>query len=563
MELSMLNSGSRQSSNGRISDDRILLGWMIILIVLRLWLVEVYELMATWTPHDDYLFIRLAKHLLSGEWLGPYNHFTLIKGPGYPLFIAASHLAGIPLLLSQQLLYSFACVLAISALRPLCGNRYLLMACFALLLLNPFLYNYPVPGRAFREGFSISLVLIVFATLLGSITRLGHPGKRSLIWATGFGLAFTLLWHTREEGLWLLPSVALAALMIILVDRPDSRISLNRRILTLFIPLALFCAASFSLAFLNYMNYGEFIINELKSKEFISAYGGLMNIIPDHFKRFTPVSDDVLHKAFAASPAFRELEPIFTAAAQKSHLVPPFFIWSLRETVRKAGHSTNLTEALQFYGRIGDELAQGCKDGRLNCLDRAPSLQPPWHSSYNTLALPVFIKIFKEAVGFSNYHAELGKFEKWQSNGKAELIKDYHYVTLKKILPSDRKIVSEYPEYYQHLRIEKVRLLKDIGDSYKFLTPLLFSLAIVIHLYLLFQSLRRRQLSVEAVFGLVLIGGLISLVAILSFVNITLWPIRRPLYSAYPVVLLYICCMLGSLCKEIHQAKNILSDPQA
>jgi len=376
-------------------------------------------------------------------------------------------------------------------------------------------------------------------------------------------LAFTLLWHTREEGLWLLPSVALAALMIILVDRTDTRITTYRRILVLFIPLALFCAASFSLAFLNYKHYGEFIINELKSKEFISAYGGLMNIIPDHFKRFIPVSNDVLHKAFAASPAFHELEPFFAADAQKSHRVPPFFIWSLRGAVRDAGYTSNPTEALRYYGRIGDELAQACKDGRLDCLDRSPSLQPPWHSGYNTLALPVFIKIFKEAVGFSHYHAELEKFEIWQSNGKAELIKDYHYVTLGKILPSDRKIVSEYPEYYQHLRIEKVRLLKDIGDSYKFLAPLLFSLAIVIHLYLLFQSLRRRQCSVEAVFGLVLIGGLISLVAILSFVNITLWPIRRPLYSAYPVILLYICCMFGSLCKEIHQAKYILSDPQA
>lgn len=554
----MFHSGSRQLSNGRISDDRILLGWMIILIVLRLWLVEVYELMATWTPHDDYLFIRLAKHLLSGEWLGPYNHFTLIKGPGYPLFIAASHLAGIPLLLSQQLLYSFACVLAISALRPFCGNRYLLMACFALLLLNPFLYNYPVPGRAFREGFSISLVLIVFATLLGSITRLCHSGKRSLKWSTGFGLAFTLLWHTREEGLWLLPSVALAALMIILVDRTDSRITLYRRILVLLIPLALFCTASFSLALLNYRNYGEFIINELKSKEFISAYGGLMNIIPDHFKRFTPVSDDVLHKAYAASPAFRELEPFFTADAQKSHRVPPFFIWSLRGAVRDAGYASNPTEALRYYGRIGDELAQACRDGRLDCLDRSPSLQPPWHSSYNKKALPVFFEIFKQAVGFNHYRAELEKFEMWQSNGKAELIKDYHYVTLEKILPSDRKIVSEYPEYYQHLRIEKVRLLKDIGDSYKFLAPLLFSLALVIHLRLLFQSLRMRHFSVEVIFGLVLIGGLISLVAILSFVNITLWPIRRPLYSAYPIILLYICCMLGSLWQGIRQEKHPL-----
>lgn len=38
----------------------------------------------------------------------------------------------------------------------------------------------------------------------------------------------------------------------------------------------------------------------------------------------------------------------------------------------------------------------------------------------------------------------------------------------------------------------------------------------------------------------VILGGLISLVSVLTFVKITLWPITRPLFSAYPLVLLYI-----------------------
>jgi len=49
------------------------------------------------------------------------------------------------------------------------------------------------------------------------------------------------------------------------------------------------------------------------------------------------------------------------------------------------------------------------------------------------------------------------------------------------------------------------------------------------------------------VFGFVLLGGLISLVSILTYVNITIWPVTRPLFSAYPVVLLYISFMLVSV----------------
>lgn len=214
--------------------------------------------------------------------------------------------------------------------------------------------------------------------------------------------------------------------------------------------------------------------------------------------------------------------------------------------VGKARYKTNLTKTLHFYKKIGDELAQACKDGRLTCLDRKPSLQPPWNASYNQLIGPAFVDIFKQAVGFSNFHAEPDKFEKWQSRGSSKIIADYRFVTLDRILPNDRDVVLDYPEYYQHMRKEKVRLLKDIGDSYHFLAPILFILALLTHLISTTKDIRRRQCSLATVFGLALLGGLVSLIAILSFVQITLWPINRPLYSAYPVILFYICFMVGA-----------------
>jgi hypothetical protein len=541
-----ISPGSLQFEKNQPCSDRILIGWMLAIIILRLWLVEVYELMATWTPHDDYLFIKLAKNLLSGEWLGPYNDFTLIKGPVYPLFIAASHWLGLPLLLSQQLLYSGACVLAVYALRPLCRNRYLLMAFFTLLILNPFMYNYPLPGRPLREGFSISLVLIVFSTLLGTITRLNHSLRHAVCWAVGFGTAFTLLWYTREEGIWLLPSVMLCVLIIFMIGREGGGASATRRILMVCIPAGIFIGCSLEFAALNYEHYGEFIINELKSEEFIAAYGGLMNIKPDSFRQFRPVSRDMMEKAYKVSPSFKELEPYFQSSEHEARFPPSFYIWTLRSVVGKAGHKTSLTEALHFYKKIGDELAQACQDGRLPCLDRAPSLQPPWSKSYNRLIVPVFIDIFRQAVGFSNFHAELDKFEKWRSSGGSKIIADYQFVTLDRILPEDRKVVLGYPEYYQHLRKEKVRVLKDIGDSYKILSPILFILAFLAHILLIIKNIWHRQCSLAIIFGVVLLGGLLSLVAILSFVQITLWPINRPLYSAYPVILLYTCFMIGS-----------------
>ena len=45
--------------------------------------------------HDDGLFMRLAHQIAMGQWLGPFNQFTLMKGPGYPVFLAVGATGGL------------------------------------------------------------------------------------------------------------------------------------------------------------------------------------------------------------------------------------------------------------------------------------------------------------------------------------------------------------------------------------------------------------------------------------------------------------------------------------
>ena len=99
-------------------DRRIFWLGIILLAVFKLWLVNGQTLIANpQYAHDDALFIRLAENLVQGEWLGPYDNLTLVKGPFYPLWIALSFKLSLPLLLSQHLLYIFACMVFVLALR--------------------------------------------------------------------------------------------------------------------------------------------------------------------------------------------------------------------------------------------------------------------------------------------------------------------------------------------------------------------------------------------------------------------------------------------------------------
>jgi hypothetical protein len=123
---------------------------------------------------DDALFVDLAHNISEGIWLGRYNALTLVKGPMYPLWIAALHRLDVPLFFGQHLLYTFACVLVIRALRPLRLHPAALLLVFALLLFNPMTWSV-IALRVVRIGIYPALTLIVVGTSIGVHTYRADP----------------------------------------------------------------------------------------------------------------------------------------------------------------------------------------------------------------------------------------------------------------------------------------------------------------------------------------------------------------------------------------------------
>ncbi|MCI5151046.1 MAG: hypothetical protein D3916_16965, partial [Candidatus Electrothrix sp. MAN1_4] len=197
----------------------------LLLIAIKLWLVSAHQLMGWNAPHDDLLFIRQAHSLLSGNWLGEYNQLTLIKGPFYPIFIALCSYLNISLLTAQQLLYAFASLVAVRAFSPLVKRKWLLLALFAFVLLNPFSYNYPAVGRAFRLGIYPSLGLLVLSCATGLVIRswLHQTVEKLFFWSAGTGIFLAAFWNTREESVWLLPSLFLLLIPAVLLLKELTR----------------------------------------------------------------------------------------------------------------------------------------------------------------------------------------------------------------------------------------------------------------------------------------------------------------------------------------------------
>ncbi len=525
--------------------------WLVVIgilfFLLKLWMVGGHEMLAKFRPHDDSLFATLAISILDGNWLGEYNNKTLIKGVGYPLFMALSAWSGIPILTLQHFLYGGACLLVVLALRPVVRNPLVLIAGFLILLFNPLTYSYPLMSATLRASLYLSLSLVVFASMLGLWTSRRDSGWRPVLWATCLGISFAWLWITREESVWIIPAAVFFLAIYLAPCSWNRGSSLLPRVAVVIIPLVILALTQFVIMRMNESYYGVAVANELKADEFTSALGGLMRIKHEKQEKQEEqeepviVSKDAQAKAFIASPSFAELEPYLAGGSK--YLVS-YYIWSLRAAVRRAGYYNNpgnATREFDFYRRVGEEIKTACDSGKLDCHDRKASLRPVWHARYNSQALPVFWELLKTALTGSLFiSSSAGK----GSKADLDTLFTYDVLTGENTLRKSIYFEDKLPPYYRKMVVKKETLMALAGKVYQYLLPVVFVIALGVHAGGIGKMAMRRMLDPKVVFGLVLLGSIFTVLCLLTYVKITIWPVIRPMHTLSPIILLYVVYML-------------------
>lgn len=379
-----------------------------LLIIFKLWLISDQTIWARADfMHDDLLFIRLADNLLQFGWLGPYNNLTLAKGPFYPIWIAFAFLTGIPLLMSQHLLYIIGCLVTYFALRPLIHWSVLRIVLFALLLFNPSTFTFQLT-TVLRDALYPSLALLIAGSAIGIFARRHEPAYSLLGWAVTCGLATSAFWLTREEGIWILPFlVPLGGWTIVAAAYAKP---LNwQRIAVLTIPLLLPILAVQIVSLANLAHYGVYTTDEFKTPEFKAAYGALTRVTPVEYKPQVPVTRETRQRIYPQSQAFAELQPFFERAGFWTHQSMGFenhpsgadeigggwFMWALRDATAAAGYFSSGARASAFFQRLANEINNACKKKQLDCLDERASLMPPWRTEY---LLPIINQILRSTA---------------------------------------------------------------------------------------------------------------------------------------------------------------------
>ncbi|TAL01792.1 MAG: hypothetical protein EPO08_08855 [Rhodospirillaceae bacterium] len=337
--------------------------------------------------YDDALYIKLGRAIAGGHWLGHYDQLTLVKGPIYPAFLALASSTGLPFDIVQYIFYFLCCWYFSHILATVCGqNRLVASGVFVAVLICPTLYT---ESRVLREFFYSGLTLLLIAVTIDLLcTR--RSGWRGALLGIGTGIVGAAHWMTREESLWIVPSLlVLVAGALYNVQAPTLKAraaQLGRPVLSACVGAA---AVFLTVGYLNWTHYGRFVTDEMRDATFQRALTALQRVGGTFQKPYLPVPREARDLLYAQSPSFAALrdhiEPnavsvdnaCFQWKAACNDLIGAMFMWRLRDAVAQAGFAQSAKEAARFYHGLAKEIELACRMKRLPCADWLPPLIPP------------------------------------------------------------------------------------------------------------------------------------------------------------------------------------------
>jgi hypothetical protein len=372
--MGMVEKIKRRQLRRIFSQDLFFIG-CTLLAVLKLLLVSQEEIIARYQPFDDLWQIIAASR---GYWFGSgYNEMTFVHLPAYPLWVGLVYFTGIPLRIASELFFLGAGFVFAWVLTRAGVQIYVAIACYILIIFHPAsfqLFNYTLADTLYAPILLLALACLI---LVWINRESRHLFKYDLL----AGFVFGALWHVRKENVLLLVILGMFTLAIIYVlwrERRTLKEVIRYVGLAVLIPAGIMLSVSALIQTANWAKFGLYVSSDMNASGYTAAYRSLLRIKPDKSIRFVPVPGNVREKAYAVSPAFRELAPFFEgelghAAASETRkwmgisneIAAGWFYWALRQAAALAGHHRTAKEANTYYQRIADEINAAIDNGQL------------------------------------------------------------------------------------------------------------------------------------------------------------------------------------------------------
>lgn len=407
-----------------VKKNQRILFWIVFfsIIIFRIWLSTGVPKLFIYGPHDDLFFARAAHSIIRGSWMGPYDQYTLIKGPFYAFFLVLSFLSGLPLYLNETIFYVGACLTLFFALKPLLSNYWWRLFIATFLMFTPNSFTIWMHLRVYREFVYYSLSLYVIAFTIGLLLRLEYKPKYLLFWSLGLGLSMSAFLLTREEGIWIYPMLGIVFIIgLIKIWRQGNRRKPFLKSLLLLLPIPVWFIPIIIISFLNYSNYGFWGVSEQLEPEFNRVLNTLARIeTEENWHPAIQISKSARLAAYDVSPTLGQFEDLieryvegWNIADNKSMALKPewylseygdgedelgngHFLWLLRDVVYARGYYSDGSYPKELYRQIGNELEMACQSGELVC--KKKTYLPAIVGGIDKRHIPIITQMFFENI---------------------------------------------------------------------------------------------------------------------------------------------------------------------
>jgi hypothetical protein len=333
--------------------------------------------------YDDGLFIELGRSLAMGQWLGPYSHFTLMKGPGYPIFLAISSWLGVSVSFMHALFHCTAVTFLTWVITRISKSRLLGISIFLVTLWHPSMF---IIGRLLRANIYAPQTIFILAVFSYALF-VADPRAQRIKWGLLAGLILGWYWLTREEGVWILPGIGI---LILFEGIREWRKGSFIRVLEPSVSMAMVCIIlQFAFSFTNWIIYDKYIGVDFKEKNFKAAITALQSVRAGKPIPYLPLPHAARDLVYKFSPTFATLKDFLDPPGGSPWQVGCSWYswtcgdmsgvlmwWAIRNGADSKGYYETPEKASQFYGAIAKEVNAACDDGRLDCEERWFSFLP-------------------------------------------------------------------------------------------------------------------------------------------------------------------------------------------
>lgn len=390
---------------------------ILILSIIKQIMVSCLPLLAISNgTHDDLMMVNMADNLLNGHWLGIYSQYTLVKGIFFPAFLAFTNFLGISYINAANLLYTFACIFFIYAIKDFFkekNQKKFMLIIFIILLFNPVSFASWTLQRVYRNGITLAQVLFIFGGYFAVFLKRKEDIKKSLFWIIIAGISLATFFNTREDAIWILPFVLVVTVILIGIKIVDNK-TIKKKIthsLVMTIPIIILFFTNLIISSLNYYAYGIFTTNELNDSNFKNAMQSIYSVKNKEDIEYVSVTREKVKRLYKMSPSLNsikdELESSMDAWSKMDRnpsddeVEDGWFFWSLRDAVSNAGYYETAKKADNFYRKVSEEIDSYIKENNVKTVMTMPSaLMSPWREGYTGKLFNTSLSIFDYITSF-------------------------------------------------------------------------------------------------------------------------------------------------------------------